>query len=811
LLSGSAGLIHEVVWVRLLGLTFGTTSMAISTVLAAFMAGLALGSYWIGVRSERLRERQRIYALLEIGIGVYALLVPMLLDLTESLYAGMWRSSHFSFAALSLLRFMLAGALLLVPTVMMGATFPILAGYLSGLQQRSIAPQWLYTANLVGAVLGAGAAGYALMPAVGVWGTIVLGAALNIVVGVGVLALPSVVEQPAQSAPEALPSSHRAPPLLLGAAMLSGVMSLATQVAWTRVLVLVVGTTTYAFSAVLIVYLVALAIGSAWAARRSRRLTRVESDLAVMHALFALGTLAALHAVNRLPYWYLHLTAWWHPQSLAGIVAVKSALVFLVLCAPVVCAGTILPLALIGALPPSARGTGATVGRIYSANTVGAIMGAVLSSTLLMPLLGSRGMLLAVCAAAAVMAGVFSLAARSSWWVSAVTLLALFATALSGIRPPDWNYSELHAGVSEPGRVVGDFTETLTMEGEQRLYHREGPTASVLVAQAPDGTRGLFINARPNASDDLVDMATQVLLAQIPLLIAPRTDDVFIVGFGSGVTAGAATMSPAKQITVVEIEPAVVEASRYFLHVNRDPLRNPRVRLYEDDARHVLLASEDAYDVMISEPSHLWISGVVNLFTQDFYHLVRRRLRADGVFVQWLHIYRISPEIFRSIVATFQSVFPEVLVFQAPQALDIILVGSESPTVLDVDDLDRRWAADGTGEELARIGMRRSEHLLGSLVLGPEVVRTIARNGRINTDDNMFAEFLAPRDMVLESSDSGQRLGQALQQLATPIEQLVREPAIFLANRDRLEALIEGLDLARRPTERYRDLRATLD
>lgn len=148
---------------------------------------------------------------------------------------------------------------------------------------------------------------------------------------------------------------------------------------------------------------------------------------------------------------------------------------------------------------------------------------------------------------------------------------------------------------------------------------------------------------------------------------------------------------------------------------------------------------------------------------------------------------------------------------EAPQALDIILVGSESPTVLDVDDLDRRWAADGTGEELARIGMERSEHLLGSLVLGPEVVRTIARNGRLNTDDNMFAEFLAPRDMVLESSDSGQRLGQALQQLATPIEQLVREPAVFLANRDRLEALIEGLDLARRPTERYRDLRATLD
>jgi spermidine synthase len=312
LLSGSAGLVHEVVWVRLLGLVFGATSLAISTVLATFMGGLAIGSYWVGRRADRLADRRRVYALLEIAIGVYALLVPGVLHAVEPLYGWLWRQFHLSFAVFSIIRFLVAGTVILGPTIMMGATFPILADYLANLRGRSLAPQWLYTMNLVGAVFGAAAAGYFLMPVVGVRGTITIGAALNVVVGIAVLCLPQVAssrpgdpigEAPGDGAGAAgLPRAGR---LLLLAAFLSGLVSLATQVAWTRVLSLIVGSTTYAFTSVLVVYLVALGFGSALASRRASRVRRVEPDLAIMHAALAVCMLGAVYCVNRLPYWYL--------------------------------------------------------------------------------------------------------------------------------------------------------------------------------------------------------------------------------------------------------------------------------------------------------------------------------------------------------------------------------------------------------------------------------------------------------------------------------------------------------------------------
>src|SRR5437667_360883 len=195
LVSGGAGLIHEVVWSRLLGHLFGATSLAISTVLAAFMAGLALGSYWIGTRSGRFADRRRAYAWLEIGIGVLALLVPLLLDVVEPVYGWLWRRFHFSFAVFGMLRFAVAGAILIGPTIMMGATLPVLAGYTAALQGRRLAPEWLYTLNLAGAVLGVVAGGFVLMPSIGVWGTIIAGASLNLLVGATVLGLPAVDEQ----------------------------------------------------------------------------------------------------------------------------------------------------------------------------------------------------------------------------------------------------------------------------------------------------------------------------------------------------------------------------------------------------------------------------------------------------------------------------------------------------------------------------------------------------------------------------------------------------------------------------------------
>jgi spermidine synthase len=344
---------------------------------------------------------------------------------------------------------------------------------------------------------------------------------------------------------------------------------------------------------------------------------------------------------------------------------------------------------------------------------------------------------------------------------------------------------------------------------ERLIYQREGPTATVAVVELDNGDRTLVINARTNASDGIVDMGTQMLLAHIPLLLAPKRDDVFVVGWGSGVTVGSATQTPARHITAVELEPAVVEASRFFEHVNHTPLADPRVRLYEDDARHILLASSDTYDVIISEPPHPWVAGVANLFTRDFYRIARDRLRPEGVFTQWLQTYQITFETYRSILATFQSVFPQVLVFH-PGGADTVLVGSRSPLLLDLDELERRWRFEATANDLARLGMLGPEYLLAALYLGPDAVRAVAEGGRINTDDNMYVEFRGARDMERNVERTMEQTFVVLLAFATPLESMLRDPQALLGSRARLESVAAGLRLLERDPSRFEALARAL-
>jgi len=800
LLSGGAGLIHEVVWARLLGHLFGATTLAVCTVLAAYMGGLALGSYWIGRRIEGLRDRRRTYALLEIGIGIFALLVPLLLHLTEPLYGAIWRRYHFSFAVLSVFRFVLAGGLLVVPTFMMGATFPVLADYLAGRRERAVAPQWLYAVNLAGAVLGTGVAGFVLMPTLGVWRTIIAGAMVNIGVGLAVL----LMREPATVRAAPPPPAGRPSRLLLTVALISGATSMVTQVAWTRVLVLVVGSTTYAFSTMLLVYLVALAAGSAVASRGGARLANVVPALAVMNLLMALCLLGAVYAVDHLPAWYVSLFNVWRPQTIAGMVGVNTIIVFAILFWPVLFAGTVLPLTMIGALPPSARRTGLVVGGIYAINTVGAILGAVLSGFVLVPHLGTERTLLGVVVATGAVGAALALCGERRRWLARAAPAVAALLLVASVVTPDWHQKELNSAVFEIGRL-GKDPRRIADPNDQILYHREGSTAAVQVLER-GGERAIRINGRINASDGVTDMPTQVLLAQLPLVLAPRTDDVFVLGWGSGVTAGAALQSPAKRVTAVELEPAVVEASQFFLRVNHDPLRDPRLHLLQDDARHLLLASPDMYDVMISEPSHPWVAGVANLFTQDFFALAARRLRDDGIFSQWLQGYQISIETFRTILATFQSVFPEVIVFSPSIAADWLLLGSRQPLRFDLLQLEQRWADEATRAENARVGVKRPEYLVAGVYLGPQGVRALTEGARINTDDNMDVEFTAPREMTEKGGESGPVITEYVGSFRAPVESVLADPSVLLDSRDRLQALIAGLEAQGLPTDRYEEL-----
>jgi spermidine synthase len=794
-LSGGAGLIHEVVWTRLLGFLFGVSEMAIATVLVAFMGGLALGSWWIGARGGGTDGR-RTYAWLEIGIGVIALAIPVVLGLVEPVYGWLWRRFHFSFAVFSVLRFLLAGSILLAPTILMGATFPVLAGYADTMLGRRLRPQWLYTANLAGAVLGVGTAGFVLLPAIGVRGTILVGALVNIGVGLWILRLPAATPAAPRPVAAAVPGPLAATPraLLLTAAFLSGLVSLASQVAWTRVLALVVGSTTYAFTAVLLVFLVALGIGSALAAWRASWAKDIVVDLALMHGVVALLLLKAIGSADGLPYLSLWLDRVWGPGAIGGIVVRSLCTTALLLFPSVVAAGTLLPLALIALLPPDARETGPAVGRVYAINTLGAIAGAVLAGFVLVPGLGTQRTLIALALATAAMGLALALGRGRPGWLVPVAASLLVVAGAGAVTRQAWSHRDLHAGVWERGRDAAAF---LTDESVQVLYQREGRTASVLVYVSDPNpqyrVRTLKINARANASDAPPDLSTQVLLAHLPLLVAPRTDRVFVVGWGSGVTVGSAALSKVRQITAVELEPAVVEASHFFDHVNHEPLRDPRVRLYEDDARHILLASTDIYDVIISEPSHPWVAGVANLFTRDFYALAARRLAPDGVFAQWLQTYRLSGDTYRAALAAFHAVFPQVLVFGTPGPGDTVLVGSRAPLRVDLLEVERRWQDARVQADLARIGFRRPEYLFACLYLGPEAVSGLVRDVPPNTDDNMYVEFRGARDMA-SGVEAAALVESYHPELAKVVASLLVDRTVLDGSPARRAALVEALE-----------------
>jgi spermidine synthase len=278
------------------------------------------------------------------------------------------------------------------------------------------------------------------------------------------------------------------------------------------------------------------------------------------------------------------------------------------------------------------------------------------------------------------------------------------------------------------------------------LMYEEGPTSTVSVRQDAD-TISMAINGRTNASDSAFDMPTQVMLAQVPMLVAPKLGNGLIIGFATGVSVGAMLQSPIESVTCVELERATVEGSHFFDHVNNQPLKDPRTNLIIDDARTYLRVTPNRYDVIVSEPSHPWVPGVANLFTREFFEMGRSRLSDQGVFVQWLQVYQLSTDSLRSVLATYHTVFPHVMVFRvggSAKGKDLILVGSNQP--LSLRFLEERLADQRIAKELARVNLNgdadvRTWFVCDETKLGPAVA-----GAKINTDDNMHIETTVPKE-----------------------------------------------------------------
>ncbi|MBI2215832.1 MAG: fused MFS/spermidine synthase [Candidatus Rokubacteria bacterium] len=757
-LSGATALVYEVVWLRMLGLVFGHTVAAVTTVLVAFMAGLGAGGLAFGPLADRVSRPVRLYGIIEIAVGISALGVTLLTPAAEAGYVALARAFEPAPVLFAAGRLGLALLLLLVPTTLMGATLPVLSRALAaGAGKPGARVGALYALNTAGAVAGTALAGYLLLPSLGMRVTVLLTAVANVLIGMAAIAVDHVALSRPPDAdrlrpPAALVASDIAGPRLAWLAQLglavSGAAAMTYEIAWTRGLALVIGSSTYAFTAMLVSFLAGIALGSGVAATVCRTRRGDATGFGLVQVGAAAAALAILPTFDRMP----DVLARTFTVSMAPgfVLVVQLVVAILAMAAPAALLGAAFPVA-VALASPGAEHIGSRVGRLYAANTAGAITGTLLAGFALIPAVGAHATVKAA-VIANVAAGAVALATGTlrQGWRPAIGAVVAVATLAGVALLPAWDRTVMASGVAVYGDVYRKQAGTVSVaeaQGDSELvFHEDGLSATVTVHRR-GGDRFLRINGKTDASTGR-DMHTQLMLGHLPLLLHPGARTALVVGLGSGVTAAAVARHPVQRIDVVEIEPAVVRASRFFEPENRDVLRDPRVRLSIGDARNVLLGARERYDVIASEPSNPWIGGIAALYTEEFYALARKRLAPGGVMVQWVQGYGLDPDDLRMIVRTFLSSFPATTVWYPNVRGDYLLAGRAEPRPIDLAGVRAVWNRDaGLREDLGRRGVASPYAFLADFLLTETETATYAGRGPLNTDDRLPLEFSAPLSM----------------------------------------------------------------
>lgn len=746
-LTGITSLVFEVVWTRLLLLSLGATPAAVSTVLAAVMGGMAVGSAVGGTWLIARRHPVVVYAALEALAGAYGLASPYLLRTIDT--------------ASPLVQSIGASLLLLPATLAMGASLPVLARALAVRGAGSVKPAvgvgYLYAANTAGAVLGPLLAVFTLFPAVGLSRSVLLAGCTNLIIAATLAATrKSIFELPWAASDEheaeAQPSRARAvhvDPLVIAALAVSGASAMVYEVAWGRTLASVFGSSVYGVSIMLSIFLAGLAGGSAIAAAVLRRRQRPAAAVAVAWLLLgsACTAFASLLVAPSLPFVFLDLYRSLGTQE-QGPFLMQGVLSALLMAPSTLLLGALLPVATSAAL--AAGDVGATVSRLYTGNLVGSAVGAAAASSVLLAGLGTEASVRAAALVALIVSAL--VVVRRARRSVAPIVTAMFAGALvigfdPSVGPVQKSFGFYAAPDSYEQYDAAGLRQVVS--AHRALYYRDGPTATVAVHEI-DRSRLLKINGKTDASTRVGDLETQLLLAHLPLMVSDAAR-VAVIGWGSGMTTGAVLSHQVEQVDAFEIEPALVQASRFFEPDNGRPLEDPRLRLVVGDARTQLRRGRGAYDLIISGPSSRWLTGVANLFTHEFFETATARLAPDGLISQWFPLYGMSEDSTRSLIATFRAVFPHALVFQDR---DLILLGSRQPIRFSFARMRRLFEQPAIKESLSKGFIAYPADLLVRLSLDERGTETFSRGAGLNTDDNMRLELAAPRSLYRDRLDA---------------------------------------------------------
>jgi len=795
-ISGASVLAYEIVWSRLLTTFMGAGSYAYIIVLTTFFGGMAIGHVALG----RLADRQAgaaliMYGVLELIIGAYGVMSPILYQWIERSYLGLvggWGPER----SLIAIKVAFAAGSLLIPTIAMGGTLPALARFVVKTRAHvGGGVGRLYAANTLGAAVGAAGAGLYTVPAFGALATLIWTGCINIVIGIGAVfvgwtllaprlrdddapetAAPTPTPDPTQLPPElALPlvgdvrvsdtSASQGPypnrpHVLLIVAASVGCTALILQIAWIRVFAIVFGSSSQAFASMLCAFVLGISIGSHFA---SRWLSRRPDDAGILiRRLLAVAIVVILIQIpfyERLPFWQFKLAQLLERREdvYPLYVVAQGALAALWMLPVTSASGAILP-SLVHLSTRSVGELGAVVGRLFATNTAGTLAGPFLAAFIFMPRLGLR---MTIIMGAALLATAWALMLPAQY-LRAKARWALVACATPcvlglGWLLPTWDASVMHAGgfrrwTVPTGISFAEFREQ--RQALQVVFEFDGPVDSVVVLRNRSGEHFMKVNGKTDASDT-PDLATQRLIAHIPLLLhraayGEQERNVFVVGVGSGVTVGSAALHPNTRVVAAEISSGVMRASAFFEHVDGGVDQGPHVHAHVADAREWLARDTQLWEIIINQPSNPWIAGNAALFSQEFFALARERLAPGGVMTQWMHVYAMDDDSIDLVLRTFSSVFPHVTLWW-PNVSDLVMIGSMEPLHVDVTRLaallaDPSLAASLTGYPREGLRVTNIARFLAMQVLSEEGFRrTFTPTPPFTTDWRPRLEVRAPR------------------------------------------------------------------
>jgi len=736
--SGCAALIYEIVWFQLLQLAIGSSAVSLGALLGTFMGGMCLGSILLSREISARIHPLRVYAYLELGIGVLGLLVLWLIPVLDRVYAAV--------ASIGLqgvfLRAVVAAICLLPPTLLMGASLPAIARWIETTPSGISWLGFFYGGNIAGAVFGCLIAGFYLLRVYDMAFTTYVAVGINVAVGGLALLLARSTDYSPTSLETSDTTSASSPVrsadaktvyLVIG---ISGMCALGAEVVWTRLLATMMGATVYTCSVILAVFLVGLGIGSSVGALLSRSISRPRVALGLCQFLAAAGIgWTAYMLADSIPYWPVNPILSSSPWFTFQVDLARS--LWAVLPATLMW-GASFPLALAAVAAPG-EDPGRLAGETYAANTVGAILGALAFSIVIIPLVGTQNaerILMTLSAVGAMLALAYLGKAFAGYMLAGCFVISLLIRTADEVPWLSLAYGRRSITTTDAGRP---------------LYIGEGMNSSVVISQLPSGQRYFHVSGKVEASTEPFDMRLQRMLGHISALVDKDPRSVLIVGFGAGVTAGSFTTYPEiMRIVICEIEKLIPPAAtQYFGDENYHVLNDPRTDIHYDDARHFVLTTAEKFDIITSDPIHPWVKGAATLYSKEYFEECKRHMKPGGVITQWVPLYESDPDTVKSEIATFFEVFPNGTIWANDnngQGYDVVLLGQVEPTKIDVDVLQARLDRPDYAKvraSLQQVGFPTALSLLDTYLGRASDLRPWLANAQINRDIDLRLQYLA--------------------------------------------------------------------